>query len=118
MQGRAVLPDILPDSDTSVEASGGNAVISSGTILLPLPPLGGRHGLLNIGNTCFFNAALQPLLHTEPLMHLLLSSPPLVPVTASVASPQQKAVAEEFVTIARRVWARDVEGAVRLCAFI
>jgi hypothetical protein len=46
-------------------------------------------------------------------MHLFVSLPPLVPVAASAASPQQKAVAEEFAVIARRVWARDAEGAVR-----
>lgn len=89
MQGRAVLPDV-PSEDAAVELPGSTPAAVSGTVLLPLPSLGGRHGLLNIGNTCFFNAALQPLLHTEPLMHLLLSSPPLVSVAASAASPQQK----------------------------
>ena len=105
MQGRATLPEVLLPDAASDD--------SGGTLLLPLPFLGGRHGLLNIGNTCFLNAALQPLLHTQPLMHLLTSLPALVPVAASAASPQQKQVAEEFTAIARRVWARDVEGVVR-----
>ncbi len=106
MQGGATLPDVLVTDD-------GQASVANETCLMPLPATGGRYGFANIGNTCFLNAALQPLLHTEPLMHLLIADPPLARISSPSASPQQKAVAEELSTIARHVWARNVEASVR-----
>ena len=46
-------------------------------------------------------------------MHLLTCDPALIPITTTPATPQQRTVVEEFAVIARRVWARDSEGAVR-----
>jgi hypothetical protein len=46
-------------------------------------------------------------------MHLMAAPHDLVPIGCPPASPQQKAVAEEFAVIARRVWARDKEMSVR-----
>ncbi len=108
MQGGASLPDVLTSDDNP--SSPAAEIIPC---LLPLPSMGGRHGFVNIGNTCFLNAALQPLLHSEPLMHLMAAPHDLVPIGCPPASPQQKAVAEEFAVIARRVWARDKEMSVR-----
>ncbi len=104
MQGGATLPDI----QEARSQDDGQSRVADEPCLLPLPHLGGRHGLLNLGNTCFLNAALQTLLHTEPLIHLMTSDHVLAPASSSSSSsstPEQRAVAAEFTTIARRMCA-------------
>jgi uncharacterized UBP type Zn finger protein len=100
MQGGATLPDF---QEARLQDDGQSRVADE-PCLLPLPHLGGRHGLLNLGNTCFLNAALQTLLHTEPLIHLMTSDHVLATASSSSSStPEQRAVAAEFTTIARRM---------------
>jgi hypothetical protein len=99
MQGGATLPEI---QEASLQDDGQSHVVDD-PCLLPLPHLGGRHGLLNLGNTCFLNAALQTLLHTEPLIHLMTSDLALASSSSS-STPEQRAVAAEFATIARRMF--------------
>jgi ubiquitin C-terminal hydrolase len=110
MQGATFIPEV-DQSILAVEAS--PAPVAIDPCLLPLPSMGGRHGFANIGNTCFFNSAIQPLLHIEPLMHLMMFEPSLIACQQSPGSSKQRAVAEEFALIAKRVWARDCEGMVR-----
>jgi hypothetical protein len=94
---------------------------------------GGLAGLRNLGNTCYFNSALQCLLHLEPIISLF-STPEEVPPLPNPAantmiaceheylpgSNIRVAVASYFSLMLDRVWneQRDVYILDFLCLFI
>jgi ubiquitin carboxyl-terminal hydrolase 20/33 len=86
-------------------------------------PLGGQTGLSNLGNTCFFNAGTQALLHCAPLVAFFSvldtsTTDRLNGTLADAANPQQSRMAElrirlveDFVTLMEKSW----NGRFRLC---
>jgi ubiquitin C-terminal hydrolase len=63
----------------------------------------GAAGLTNDGNTCYFNAAVQCLLHTRPLVDLFVRGN----WQALLAQGPGGRVAEEFAALAARAWAGE-----------
>jgi ubiquitin C-terminal hydrolase len=59
-------------------------------------------GLLNSGNACYLNAALQCLLHTPPLANYFMSD--CAQEDASRRRVNARAVAAEFAALARAMW--------------
>lgn len=63
-------------------------------------PEGGRMGLVNLENTCFFNSGVQALLHCPPLVAYFLT---LDVQHLNLAQPKE-ALAKEFASVVRKDW--------------
>uniref|UniRef100_A0A7R9UAR4 USP domain-containing protein n=1 Tax=Pinguiococcus pyrenoidosus TaxID=172671 RepID=A0A7R9UAR4_9STRA len=77
----------------------------------PQPPKAGEVGLLNLGNTCYFNTAIQCLSHTAFLRGYLLSDVYRYDInTGKEHMGLSGVVAVSFVRLLRQLWHQDGGG--------
>ena len=67
----------------------------------------GTVGLDNLGNTCYLNASLQVLMHTEPLMEYFLSQTHLKHINDSNKFGQGGRLALSFGRLANELWTTE-----------
>ena len=99
-----MLPLICFHSNSGGFGGGGGAEYvdrKSGT-----PPQRGAVGLRNLGNTCYMNAVLQCMSHTEPLRQYFSSTNPLLKKEMNVDNPMGCGgkLADAFVALLGDIW--------------
>ncbi|CAN0256607.1 unnamed protein product, partial [Discosporangium mesarthrocarpum] len=76
------------------------------------PPVAGACGLVNLGNTCYLNAAVQCLSHTPLVRAYLLSDMWAAEVNKCNPLGTQGKLVEEFAMLIKSLWSQEY-----LCVF-